>query len=352
LILLLVRILLAAVFAIAAAGKLVNHEKTAATLAEFGVPDVLRRPLAVALPLTELVIAAALLPAATAPWAGVAATVMLAAFTFAVARVLARGEAVDCNCFGSLGSSRITRWTAARNVSLLLLAATVAIAGWADSRPSALSWLGDLDSTEAIGLAAAGLAACLLIGQAWFSWQLFKQNGRLLVRVRALEGATGISESPSRQAHGLPEGTIAPGFELLAAAGDRRSLQDLLAPGLPVALVFSDPGCSGCADLAKRLPALRAELADVVEPVLVTRGEATASSSERHASDLTVLLQRVREVAAAYHANAVPSAVVVGNDGRIASSLAVGEDAVERLLFSVGPKAPELQVLNGVGAGR
>ncbi|HEX2707627.1 MAG TPA: MauE/DoxX family redox-associated membrane protein, partial [Solirubrobacterales bacterium] len=125
-IVLVARIVLAAVFAVAGVGKLVRGSGTEATMAEFGVSDGLRRPLALALPLAELAIAVALLPAATAPWAGVAAVLVLIAFTTAVARVLARGEEVDCNCFGSLGPSLITGWTLSRNGALLVLAAVVA----------------------------------------------------------------------------------------------------------------------------------------------------------------------------------------------------------------------------------
>lgn len=87
-----IRILLAVAFAVGAAGKLTDRARTGENLAEFGVPGSLRGILSVALPLTELAIAGALLPAATAPWAGVAAAALLVAFTFAVVRVLARGE--------------------------------------------------------------------------------------------------------------------------------------------------------------------------------------------------------------------------------------------------------------------
>lgn len=73
-IVLVARIVLAAVFAVAGLGKLVRGSDNEATMAEFGVSDGLRRPLALALPLAELAIAVALLPAATAPWAGVAAS--------------------------------------------------------------------------------------------------------------------------------------------------------------------------------------------------------------------------------------------------------------------------------------
>ena len=159
-ILLVARLALAAVFAVAAVGKLLNRVRTSETLAEFGVPAPLRGPAAIALPLAELAIAGALLPAATAAWAALGAALLLAAFTSAVMRVLARGDDVDCNCFGPLGPSRITVWTAVRNLVLLAVAATVAVAGQFDPGPSVVAWIGALDVAEAAAI-GAGLAIVL-----------------------------------------------------------------------------------------------------------------------------------------------------------------------------------------------
>ena len=233
-----IRILLAIVFAVAAAGKLIDGARTRQNLTQFGVPDSLRAILAVALPLTELAIAVALLPAATAPWAGVAATALLVAFTFAVVRVLVRGEVVDCNCFGSLGPSRITRWTAARNAVLLVLAAAVASAGFNDPGPSAIAWIGDLDSTAAIGL-VAGLAVGLAILNFAFSWQLMRQNGRLLAELQALK--LGSSAGPGPQ-----PGDMASDFVLPALGGGSLSLAQLLSAGRGLAILVTDPGCGAC----------------------------------------------------------------------------------------------------------
>ena len=138
---LVLRLALAAVFALAAATKLGRRTQTESTLASFGVPTTFRPTVAVLLPLAELAIAVALLPAASSPYAAVAATLMLAAFTFAVARVLRRGEQVDCNCFGSLGEGLVSRWTLVRDLVLMVPAAFVVATGWSDPGPSAVAWV-------------------------------------------------------------------------------------------------------------------------------------------------------------------------------------------------------------------
>ena len=189
-ILLAARLLLAAVFAVAAVGKLVGRSRTVETLAEFGVPESIRRPAAIALPLAELAIAVALLPAATAAWAAVAAALLLAAFTAVVARTLLQGREVDCNCFGSLGPSRISRWTLARNALLLALAIGVAIAAQSDPGTSAVAWLANLDTAQ-LALLCAGVAIVLAALSIAFFWQLMRQNGRLLNELEALKGGGG-----------------------------------------------------------------------------------------------------------------------------------------------------------------
>ncbi len=67
------RLLLAGVFTVAAAGKLLDRSRTSRTLAQFGVPARLLTSMALVLPLAERAIAAALLPAATATGAALAA---------------------------------------------------------------------------------------------------------------------------------------------------------------------------------------------------------------------------------------------------------------------------------------
>src|SRR5688500_9123013 len=80
-VLLLARLLLAAVFAAAGVTKLADRSGTQRAIGDFGVPGFLARPLAVLLPLAEFVVAVALLPRASAWWGGVGALVLLLLFS-------------------------------------------------------------------------------------------------------------------------------------------------------------------------------------------------------------------------------------------------------------------------------
>ncbi len=68
---------------------------------------------------------------------------------------------------------------------------------------------------------------------------------------------------------------------------------------------------------------------------LVSQGEADANQERAQKHRLEdVLIQRDREVSEAYRADATPSGVLIGKDGCIASPVAVGADAIRRLVLS------------------
>jgi uncharacterized membrane protein YphA (DoxX/SURF4 family) len=67
--LLIARLLLAAVFSLAGAAKLSDPKGSRQTIIDFGLPASLANPLAVLVPLAELAVAAALIPAFSAWWA-------------------------------------------------------------------------------------------------------------------------------------------------------------------------------------------------------------------------------------------------------------------------------------------
>ena len=189
--LLIARVALAVVFATAAVAKLIDPARTRESLAGFGVAERFRASAAVVLPLTELALAALLLPQPTAVGAAIAAIVLLLAFSAAIARAIAHDETPDCNCFGQLGSHPVGRASLARNAVLGAVAVTIAAAGPGESVGQALS---GVDALPAVGVTALVL---LLAAQAAFSYQLFRQNARLLDRVRALEdGSRGVRPVP------------------------------------------------------------------------------------------------------------------------------------------------------------
>lgn len=123
------RLILAAVFAVAAAGKLADLTGSRATLAHLGIPGRLSGPLGTALPFLELATAIALVPDATAEAGAIAALALLLAFSLGITASIARGEAPDCLCFGQLHSEPVGRRTLGRNFALALLAGLVLAAG-------------------------------------------------------------------------------------------------------------------------------------------------------------------------------------------------------------------------------
>src|SRR5207249_5673638 len=96
----------------------------------------------------------------------------------------------------------------------------------------------------------------------------------------------------------LTPGMPAPAFELPDLSGARTSLAQFR--GRRVLLVFFNPDCVFCEQMAPGLSALPLEDPGVALPVVVTTGDAAANRRffEEHNTRCPVLLQRQMEVAA------------------------------------------------------
>jgi methylamine dehydrogenase accessory protein MauD len=258
---------------------------------------------------------------------------LLFVFCAAVVRVLARGETPDCNCFGNLRSAPVGRGTVVRNGLLLAVAAFVTVAGWRHGGTSAFGWIGD----HALVAVAAALFGAVTVAHMAFSWQLFKQNGRLLDRISDLEAGLASDD-------GLAVGQPGPSFALPDLDGGIVALDDLLATGRGVLLVFTDPACSHCNPL---LPALgRAQADSEGLPVAVISTGAVRDNrvkAEEHGL-AQVLLQDAFEVAESYHVYGSPGAVLLDEEGRIAAERKGGAKAVAAVLEALATGAPALAV--------
>src|SRR5829696_2845482 len=147
--LLLARLLLALVFAVAGVAKLADREGSRRAVVDFGVPSALAAPLGLLLPLAELTVAATLLPASTAWWGAIGALALLLLFIIGISVNLAHGRKPDCHCFGQLHSAPAGWKTLARNGVLAAVAGFVLLAGYeGGAGPSALSWLGGLSRAQ------------------------------------------------------------------------------------------------------------------------------------------------------------------------------------------------------------
>ncbi len=216
-----------------------------------------------------------------------------------------------------------------------------------------VGWVSTLTASHVLSLIGGLLFLSVVIGQGWLLLNLLRQNGRLLLRLEALEerlGAAPIGNSAPQPVTGLPVGIPAPGFELASLDGTPRTLDDLLTASKPVLLVFSDPGCGPCTALLPDLAHWQQEHAATVTVALISRGTPEANRAKLAAHGLThVLLQQEREVAQAYQVQGTPSAVLVQRDGTIGSPVAIGAEAIATLVARMVDSPAPAPRTNGQG---
>jgi peroxiredoxin/uncharacterized membrane protein YphA (DoxX/SURF4 family) len=347
-VLLAARLLLAAVFVVAGIAKLADREGTRRAMVDFGVPSALAAPLGL-LPLAELAVAAALLPASTAWWGALGALALLSVFVAGISINLARGRKPDCHCFGQLHSAPAGWKTLARNGVLAAVAGFVLWEGSDGAGPSALAWLGALSTAQLLGLLSGFLVLALLAGQWTFLVHLLRQNGRLLVRLEAVEatvaegGSVALSQngSPVHQAEGLPVGSPAPDFSLSGLHGETLTLDALRSSGKPVMMLFTDPGCGPCNAMLPEVGRWQEEHAHKLTLSLISRGEVEENKTKASEHGLkNVLLQEDWEVSESFEVRGTPSAVLISPDGKVASPVAGGVEGIRRLLsYAMGERA-------------
>jgi hypothetical protein len=284
--------------------------------------------------LAELCIAVLLLPARTAWWAAVSALALLAVFSGGIAINLARGHAPACNCFGGYSTRPISAGNLWRNAIFGALGLPVIAPGYGSAQLDAMGWASSVLGIRPAGVIVVGVMGMLLVGQAIFLGQLFMQHGRLLVRLDELTtGGDAGAVAPPPEYPPIPVGEPAPAFALPTLDGGAASPESLRADGQPVVLIFAETTCSACADMLPDVGRWQREFAGIVAVAVVssTRDRGMRRAARRHQVG-AVLLQTGHETAFSYHVRATPAAIAIGADGRIASTPALGRDAIHRLL--------------------
>ena len=345
--LLIARLLLVGLFAVAGMAKLADRAGSRQAIVDFGLPVRLATPLGILLPLCELAVAAALIPTATAWWGAVGALALLLLFIVGISINLARGHKPDCHCFGQLHSSPAGWKTLARNGTLAAVAGFVVWEGRDGAGPSAVAWLGTLSAVQLVALVMGLVVVGLLAAQWWFLVHLLRQNGRLLMRLEVLEQsvAQGDSAAPSANgvsASGLAVGTQAPPFSLSGLYGETLTLEALLSADKPVMLIFTDPNCGPCNALLPEIGRWQEEYAEKLTVALISRGEPEENRTKTSEHGVQhVLLQEDWEMAEAYQVKGTPSALLIMPDGKVGSSVASRVEAMRSLIAHVvRPQAP------------
>jgi peroxiredoxin len=340
------RVLLAIVFGVAGISKLASVSRAREGVVEFGVPVSLATPVTGALIAGEVAVAIGLLRIQTAWPAAIGALTLLAIFSIAIAANLLRNRRPNCNCFGQIHAAPIGWPTFARNIALGAVAIFVVGFG-RDAQAYSVSWMPAPGATAWFAMVAALVALGLLVVIAALLTQILRQQGRMLLRFEGIEERLGIggSRPATVQPHaGLTPGTPAPDFALPDLNGTSKSLKDLLHPKKPLLLVFSNPGCGPCQALLPEIAQWRRDLRDNLTIALIS--ESSADAHETYATAVgadAVFLQREREVAEAFEALGTPAAVAITAEGRIASYLAQGAEAIRGLMQAI--RAGSLPVL-------
>lgn len=148
-------------------------------------------------------------------------------------------------------------------------------------------------------------------------------------RKRRLATEKPLTESKLER-NGIPPGTPAPAFTLPDLDGGQVALDD--HAGKRRLVVFSDPHCEPCMELAPSLA--RAARAGVPAIVMVSRGDPAENREkrDRFALAFPIGLQRSWEVSRQYGIFSTPVAFLVDEEGVIAQPVAIGPDAIIHLI--------------------
>ena len=126
---------------------------------------------------------------------------------------------------------------------------------------------------------------------------------------------------------GLKSGTTAPAFQLPRIDGGELSLADLR--GDRVLLVFSDPECGPCDELAPRLEELHAQRSDLQVLMISRRDpEATRAKAAKLGLSFPIVVQKQWEVSLQYGMFATPIGYLIDEQGVLLSDVAVGVEPI------------------------
>ena len=346
------RLVLAGLFAVAGIAKLLDRHATRSAFEAFGIPVLLARPLAVAIPAAELVISAALLPQTTAWWAALAALLLLTAFSAGVAANLLAGRAPDCNCFGQVRPQPVSRRTLVRNLAFLLSAAAVVWLGVDHAGPSAIAWLFQMNASET---ALAVLSALLLAGVLLLAYRvrsLTAEQKALRDTVTILEHLFDQQEAAGRRGDIAPVsttapvptlevGSLAPDFALELPDRGMVGPLDLVLEGKAIVLVFVSRHCGPCRDLLPKMEQW-AQTSSLPLTLLVV-----VAGSVHENTDLTAEFPGLRfamsgnqPVADRLGAKWTPAAVALDAHSHVREAAVFGGEAVLQMLDKMAETFP------------
>jgi peroxiredoxin len=189
----------------------------------------------------------------------------------------------------------------------------------------------------------------LILVSLWVGfYQLFKQQGRILLRLDRIEqlgpAIQAKSEVPHEQAEagGLPLQSEFPAFTFPDLAGRAVALEEFR--GRRLLLVHWNFECGFCDSIAPQLARWQGAFAKQnTQLLLLAAGEALANQegAAEHGLKCPILLMKGREDAGPFQQEGTPVAYLVDEQGRVAAPVARGAERVLALALELAGPQPE-----------
>ncbi len=315
-----VQICLSLLLTAAAIAKLRDREGAKSAIEAFGY-SAFAPALTIAVPLWELMIAIALLSAPTSRFAAVAATVTLAGFTVVVGRSLRSGATHDCNCFGSLFQSRVSRSMLYRNVALTgvaLFASVVPTSNLLQSYP--LQWAVHVARLDMLSLLQLIVGTLQLVS-------LFYVAGLLTMAWRESRRHAHVEAG-----HGIGIGNRLPDVLMTTVQGERVPWSRIRNDYGPTTLVFVAIRCSSCSALMEKVSDLRQQ-AEINGVVFLSHGDLTANRDYALKFGLNDLyVEEDSSLSSLFGVVRTPAAIEFDEVGRIAAAPVGGLSSILALI--------------------
>jgi len=335
-VLLILRLVMAAVFGVAAVGKIFDPVGSEKAFADFSVPEIFRKPLVYLLPLAELLIAVSLLFVETSWFGAIGGAGLFLIFIGGMIYQMANGNAPDCHCFGQIHSEPVGISSILRNVGLLGIEVVLILVGRVNQGVSIVNTNQDIMQVV-IGIAVIVLLAAVV----YFLKRISEQQTQIMRRIELMElvsreGASVEREEVSHPHEGLPIGAQFPEFELPAVDGGTITLADLKDGVKPILFLFVCPTGTPCKAMGPEFEQWQKDLDEKVRLVFVSNGKTDANVEKFGGeSPKQILLQKDRELAESVKAQWTPTAVLMDAGGRVASHATAGDTAIRALIEQI-----------------
>ncbi|MGD9562285.1 MAG: MauE/DoxX family redox-associated membrane protein [Pyrinomonadaceae bacterium] len=335
-VLLILRLILFGVFAVAGISKLLDPEGAKKAMRDFGTPDEFTGFFALGLPFAEIVFAVCLLFVSMS-WVGAAgALLLLTTFIGGMIWQMAQGNAPDCHCFGQVHSEPVGKKSLIRNIVFAVMALVLLFAGRDNQgRDLAATAGGMVQMVLILFLVVLGV---LLLG---YLVRVAAQQNEIMRRLGILEVASSDPAAVERNdagdpSDGLPIGAPLPDFAIPDLNGRIIRFENLLAENKPLLFLFVGAECAPCESLLPEISEWEAALSDKLRLIFVSHGSAAANKT-KFATDPArlVLIEDDREFAVSVGAKWTPTALFVDSSGNVASHVAPGDRAIRRLIEQI-----------------